>query len=176
MDHLRIFPRPEPGDAHPPAAARRVSFTSVDVRQLVDEVCGTLGPRMASARIETTIDVPCDARVLADRAMLRTAIENLTTNAIEAMPTGGQLVVTAYCGRERFELEIADSGPGLSDQTLRLAFDPYYTTKRDAAGLGLTAVRKVAQAHHGDVVAANCPEGGAAFTLRFPARAREAAA
>jgi two-component system sensor histidine kinase HydH len=59
---------------------------------------------------------------------------------------------------------------------MRRAFEPFYTTKRDGAGLGLAIALRVAQAHGGDLMAANCPEGGAAFTLRLPHRALEAAA
>ena len=97
-------------------------------------------------------------------------------NAVEAMPRGGRLVVTSYIGRNGLELEVADSGPGLSDEARRRAFEPYYTTKRDKTGVGLSVVRGIARAHGGDVVAANCPEGGAAFTLRFPPTVSRAAA
>jgi signal transduction histidine kinase len=189
MDRPKIFPRRasasdavsnQPSrEARDPMAsipARPAKLAWVDVRPLVDEVCAGLAPRLAAAGIETTIDVPHSTGVVADREMLRTAIENLATNAIEAMSGGGDLVVTSYSGSGGFELEIADSGPGLSDTALRAAFEPFYTTKRDAAGMGLAVVRRIAKAHYGDVVAMNCPEGGAAFTLRFPPRAREAAA
>ena len=89
---------------------------------------------------------------------------------------GGSLVITSYVGRWGLELEVADSGPGLSEESLARAFEPFYTTKPEAAGLGLSVVQRIAQAHGGDVVAVNCPEGGAAFTLRIPQRALEAAA
>jgi signal transduction histidine kinase len=146
------------------------------VRPLVEEVCSRFEPRIVAAGIQTTIDVPLGARVAADRDMLATAIENMVANAIDAMPAGGQLVITSYSGQGRFELEIADDGPGLDEMQLRAAFQPFYTTKHNAAGLGLAVVRRVAEAHQGDVAAMNCPEGGAAFTLRLPTRAREAAA
>ncbi len=108
--------------------------------------------------------------------MLRCALVNLALNSLEAMPEGGRLVVTSYIGRGGVELEVADSGPGLSEEARRRAFEPFFTTKRDGAGLGLAVVHRIAEAHGGDVRAMNCPEGGAAFTLRFPERAREAAA
>ncbi len=157
-------------------SARRAKLVWVDVRQVVDEVCAQLAKQIEASRIETTIDVPGELGVLADRDMLVLAVTNLIVNALEAMPAGGRLVITSYCGAGGLELEVADSGPGLSDDALRRAFDPFYTTKRDGAGLGLAKVRRVAMAHGGDVVAANCPEGGAAFTLRFPARAQQSAA
>jgi signal transduction histidine kinase len=107
--------------------------------------------------------------------MLRQAIYNLTVNALDAMPTGGELVVTSYSGPGAVELEIADSGTGLSDEARTRAFEPFFSTK-NGSGLGLSVVRRLLSALGGDVAATNCPEGGAAFTLRFPRRALEAAA
>ncbi|MGD9722843.1 MAG: PAS domain-containing sensor histidine kinase [Pirellulales bacterium] len=159
-----------------PMPARPPKLEWLDVRNIVDEVCADLHRELAATQIETTIDVPSPLGAVADRAMIRQAVTNLVRNALEAMPRGGRLEITSYCGPRGLELEVADSGPGLSDDALSRAFEPFYTTKRDAAGLGLAQVRHVAQAHGGDVLAMNCPEGGAAFTLRLPARAHASAA
>jgi signal transduction histidine kinase len=188
MDKPKIYPQASPGvSGQSPAfkqshasldskSTRKVHLAWVDAREIVDEVCRALEERLTASRIETTLDVPRQSLVLADHAMLRSAITSLATNAIEAMPDGGRLVITSYSGKQGFELEVADSGPGLSEEGLARAFEPFYTTKHGNAGLGLPVVRRIAQAHHGDVVAANCPEGGAAFTLRFPQKAHVAAA
>ena len=108
--------------------------------------------------------------------MLRRAILNLSLNALDAMPDGGRLFVTTYSGPEGLELEIADTGPGLSEQAQRRAFEPFFTTKSNGTGLGLAIVDRIAEVHGGAVSAANCPEGGAAFTIRIPTRRMEAAA
>jgi signal transduction histidine kinase len=149
---------------------------SVDVRELVEEVCSSQARRLADAGIELAIDVPHRATAWGDREMLRTAVANLVHNAGDAMPTGGELVITCHEGRYGLELEVADSGPGLDDEALTRAFEPYFTTKPNCAGLGLAVARRIAEAHGGEVLAANCPEGGAAFTLRIPRRALGAAA
>jgi two-component system sensor histidine kinase HydH len=156
--------------------SRKTKLAWVDAREIIDKVCADLQHSFAAAGIDTTIDVPRQALVWADRQMLSSAITSLATNALEAMPQGGRLVITSYCGAKGFELEVGDSGPGLSEESLKRAFEPFYSTKRDRAGLGLAVVRRIAQAHQGEVVAMNCPEGGAAFTLRIPNRASEAAA
>lgn len=148
----------------------------VRIRRLVEDVLGALAPQMSAQSIHTDIDVPATAVVWADQDMLRRAVFNLTLNAVDVMPEGGQLVVTSYDGPAGFELEVADSGPGLSDDARRRAFEPFFTTKSGGTGLGLAIVYRVAESHGGDVTAVNCPEGGAAFTLRFPRRAMEAAA
>ncbi len=85
------------------------------------------------------------------------------------MPNGGELVITSYSGPHGFELEIADSGTGLTDQVRRRMLEPFFSTKQNAAGLGLAIVSRIAETHGGDLTACNCPEGSAAFTLRIPA-------
>ena len=77
---------------------------------------------------------------------------------------------------DRIELEIADSGPGIVDDAEPRLFEPFFTTKSGGTGLGLAIVERIAAAHGGDVHASNCPQGGAAFTIRLPAHRMEAAA
>jgi signal transduction histidine kinase len=167
---------PSPTRAPAPLGQQRPTLAWVDVRAIVDEVCAQFAPQSRAAGIETTIDVPKQLSILADGDMLRRAVTHLVANAVEVMSAGGRLEITSYHGAGGLELEVADSGPGLSDDALRHAFDPYYTTKRNSAGLGLAHVQRIAQLHGGNVVATNCPEGCAAFTLRFPPRAQLRAA
>jgi signal transduction histidine kinase len=141
----------------------------VELGSLLEEVLYSLAHQLDARHIGVEVDVSPVHQVFADREMLRRGIVNLALNAIDAMPRGGQLVVTSYSGPHGFELEIADSGPGLSDQVRRQMFEPFFTTKRNGTGLGLAIVSRIAEAHGGELTARNCPEGGAAFTLRIPA-------
>ncbi len=108
--------------------------------------------------------------------MLRRAVLNLCLNAIDAMPDGGTLTVAAYQTPTGVELEVGDTGPGLSDEARRRAFEPFFSTKRHGTGLGLAIVGRICEVHGGTCISQNCPDGGAAFTLRLPQRALEAAA
>ena len=160
------------GDLLSFAAGRQPNLEWVDVRQVVDHVWTTLERQIAVHGVQTVTDVPPRVRALVDREMLHSALSKLALDALEAMPRGGRLTVTSYLGANGLELEVADSGPGLNDEVRRRAFEPFFTTKTGAHGLGLAVVHRLAEAHGGDVVATNCPEGGAAFTLRFPLRLR----
>jgi signal transduction histidine kinase len=157
-------------------ADRDPCWQRFEVRGLVEEVLASLAPQLAAQSIETIIDIPDRQSLTADRDMLRRAVLNLSLNALDAMPDGGRLFITTYSGPEGLELEIADTGPGLSEQAQRRAFEPFFTTKSNGTGLGLAIVDRIAEVHGGDVAAANCPEGGAAFTIRIPPRRWEAAA
>jgi len=146
------------------------------VRELTDEVCEAIGPQLEAQSIRVVADVAPTTQVRADREMLRRAMLNLMFNALDAMSDGGELVITSFESSQGFELEIADSGPGLTPDQLEHLFDPFYSTKATGTGLGLAIVHRIAEAHGGRVTAANCPEGGAAFTIQFPRQVMGAAA
>ena len=152
-------------------ANREPQWRSFIVQDLIEEIFEALAPQLEAQCIEASLDVPPHTVITADREMLRRAILNLVLNAVDAMPRGGDLVVTSYerqCGG--LDLEIADSGPGLPDNDLPRIFDPFFTTKATGTGLGLSIVHRIVEAHGGRVTAMNCPEGGAAFTIELPPR------
>jgi signal transduction histidine kinase len=157
-------------------AHRQPQWQTFLVGDLVNEVCESLEPQLDAQMIDIDIDVPPNTLLSGDREMIRRALLNLVLNAIDVMRDGGSLVITSYDGPRGFELEVADSGPGLSDEVKRRAFEPFYSTKQNGTGLGLAIVYHVAEAHGGSVTAMNCPEGGAAFTIKIPRRSMRAAA
>ncbi len=158
------------------AAERDPQLSRFRLRTLVEDVYSSLSPQFSAQSIETRIDIDEELTISADRDMLRRAILNVTLNSLDAMLDGGELIATAHRSRRSIELELADNGPGLSEEARRRAFEPFFSTKSTGTGLGLAIVDRMAEAHGGEVIAANCPEGGAAFTIRLPNRAWEAAA
>lgn len=149
-------------------AHRNPQWQTFLIGDLVTEVCESLEPQLNAQMIDVDIDVPPHTLLTADREMIRRALLNLILNSIDAMRDGGELVITSYDNPRGFELEVADSGPGLSTETKKRAFEPFYSTKQNGTGLGLAIVYHIAEAHGGTVTATNCPEGGAAFTIKIP--------
>lgn len=145
----------------------------VAVKSLVDDVLGSLAPQLAAQRIHTAVQLTPDCRLVADAGMLRRAMLNLALNAIDAMPHGGRLIISAASTPDALTLEVADSGGGLSEEACARAFEPFFTTKSHGTGLGLAIVDRIAAVHGGEVLAANGPAGGAVFTLRLPHHALE---
>jgi signal transduction histidine kinase len=146
------------------------------IRPLVEEVLASLAPQLAAQTIQAVVEVPPQASVTADREMIRRAVLNLVLNALDAMPKGGRLVIRSVRRARCVEVEITDTGPGLSPEALGRAFEPFYTTKPAGTGLGLAIVYRIAEVHGGSVSAANGPAGGARLTLTLPVSAQEAAA
>jgi CheY-like chemotaxis protein len=113
--------------------------------------------------------------ILGEPSEIREALTNLILNAVDAMPTGGTLKITARVaptpprddGRS-VELGIADSGVGMSAEVRSRIFDPFFTTKGlKGTGLGLAVVYGIMERHGGSIVVASTPGVGTTFTLRF---------
>ena len=153
-------------------AERDPRLARFELASLVCEVLSSLEPQLEAQSIAVRFDVPRRLMVEADGDMLRRAVLNLALNAIDAMQEGGELSIAAVDCHDRVEVEVADSGMGLSDEARRRAFEPFFTTKASGTGLGLAIVYRLAEAHGGFVRAMNCPDGGAAFTFSIPTRRR----
>jgi len=146
------------------------------VGELVEEACAAFARELEANLIDAEIDVPPNTLVTADREMIRQMLNQLILNAVEVMPDGGELVITSYDCADGLELEIADSGPGLSDEEKQQIFGQGRGKKHLSSEQGLALVYQIAEAHGGSITATNCPEGGAAFTIKIPRRALGAAA
>lgn len=94
---------------------------------------------------------------------------NLVTNALQAMPAGGRLECrTRRVTRDRIELAVADTGPGIPDAIRDRLFEPFFTTRPDGTGLGLALCREVARQHGGDVTLDPASGPGATFRVTLP--------
>lgn len=149
---------------------------SSSIEGLIKEVLGSLAPQLSAQSIETVTDVDKNSMITADRDMLRRALLNLILNALDAMPDGGTLTVSARASSNCVDFTVSDTGPGLSEAAKDRAFEPFFTTKQGGTGLGLAIVYRIAETHGGRAVAANGSDGGADFTLSIPNRTGEAAA
>ena len=128
--------------------------------KLVEGDCRSRGIAVQARLAELT--APLDA----DR-MLQ-ALLNLLLNAIQAMPTGGTLTVSAQRVKDRLELRVADTGGGIPAQDLDRIFDPYFTTKNQGTGLGLATVRTLVEAHGGQVRVVSAQGQGTQVVLDLP--------
>ncbi len=106
--------------------------------------------------------------VVADREQLEQAVVNLLRNAFEATPAGGRIAVTLAADGRTAALAVRDSGPGIAAAVATQLFTPFFSTKRDGRGLGLTLVREVALRHGGTVALQTHSAGGAVAELRLP--------
>jgi nitrogen fixation/metabolism regulation signal transduction histidine kinase len=150
------------------ARAPRLEMTRVELNRLVTEVSDLYRAQGAvrGVRLKVELDPALDT-VVADAGRLRQLLNNLLTNAVEALEGQQDGSISVTTRRElRGEtavarLTIADNGPGFQRELIGQVFDPYVTTKVKGTGLGLAIVRKIVEEHGGQIEADNRAEGGA---------------
>ena len=150
------------------AAIRPICRRRLDLKLLIDSACEAFVETFAAQGVSLEVDVPQNLWVELDPILMREALRRLLENAAEAMPHGGVVTITSLIGRNGLEIEIADCGPGISEEMHDGLFKPFVSDKEDHAGLGLSTVREIALVHQGSITATDCPDGGAAFTLLLP--------
>ena len=117
------------------------------------------------------IEVECyAAEFVGDRIKLRQAVRNLISNAIDAMPEGGTIRVELFVDGDQVCVRVSDNGPGISPGDAKRLTDPFFTTRAEGTGLGLTLVHTIAEVHGGRLHVSPEPSalGGAHFSIRIP--------
>jgi PAS domain S-box-containing protein len=134
------------------ARPRGLACEPVHLGRLVTDVLELERVSAAARSIQIERVIPTDGCVaIGDSEKLKQVIINLVVNAIEAMKEGGTLTARVECTSERVTLAVEDTGPGIHPDVLANVFDPFFTTKEAGTGLGLSIVRKIVDAHAGEV-------------------------
>lgn len=115
-------------------------------------------------------------RVRANAAEMRRIFTNLILNAIDAMPSGGTLIVGCEELDGRVHAFVEDTGVGIPPESRAHIFEPYYTTKNKGTGLGLSSALKMVHAQQGEIKFTSEPGAGTRFTVELPAVPRDRAA
>jgi two-component system, OmpR family, sensor kinase len=153
-------------------ARRQLDREPVDLGALCADAVADARVADPKREIDLTVDGP--VVVLADEARLRQVAANLLSNAMRHTPAGTPVSVRVAAEDGAAVLEVVDRGPGLSDEQARRAFEPFYRAdpSRDrttgGAGLGLSIVQAIAEAHGGGVELRATPGGGATFRVVIP--------
>jgi len=151
-----------------PPTPRRIRH---DLRHTIVRSLSLVAGRAKNHAVDLRIDID-DEPVWydGDPDLLHQVFVNVFINAIEAMPTGGQVVVK--CSRSetppRLVLSITDTGPGIASEILPQLFEPFVTTKDHGTGLGLAVSRRIIESHGGAMTAANCAGHGAQMLISLP--------
>jgi len=106
--------------------------------------------------------------VMVDLEKMRRVFINLITNAVDAMPNGGILTISSRQSKHFIEIAISDTGTGLDQQILENLWKPLQTTKTKGMGLGLPIVKRIIDAHGGEVLVESKTGLGTTFTIRLP--------
>ena len=122
------------------------------------------------ADIEVTMEpIPGDSAILVDHNLMRTALVNVLVNAQESMIPRGTVTIATWWDGKWLVISIKDSGTGITLDDLPRVFDPFFTSKTQGAGLGLTTVNRIVSGHGGEVKIYSTPGVGTDVRIRFPA-------
>jgi PAS domain S-box-containing protein len=148
---------------------RNTTAARVDLRELVADACRLVGGMGEGGGPPVDAQIDRGIEVFADCAGLRQVLVNLLRNALEAAPQGTRVSCRVADRGEHVEIVIEDAGRGLSS-TAEECFSPFYTTKQNGTGLGLTVCQKIVEAHGGSVSLENRAEGGCRARVTLPRR------
>ena len=151
----------------------------VDVTALLHDVARLTAPRWRDASqaegrsIVLAVEAEAGLTVLGSRAHLQEMLTNLIFNAVDALPSGGTVRLTARAEGEQVLIAVEDSGVGMPRDVQERVFEPFYTTKGErGTGLGLPLVLGIVKSHGGAIQVLSSPGHGTTFAIAF-ARARD---
>jgi nitrogen fixation/metabolism regulation signal transduction histidine kinase len=159
------------------ARAPDMQVARFSLNQLVSEVADLYRSQDQGVEIATAIDPRLEG-LEADRGRVRQVVNNLVTNALEALESTrpGRIELATelaeFDGHPAAVLTVSDNGPGFQPELLGRIFDPYVTSKTRGTGLGLAIVKKIVEEHGGRIEADNRPGGGARVRVMLPLKDR----
>ena len=136
----------------------------VDVKGLIENVIKSLPPT-DDVRIEVRIP---SLHVMADPLLLHRVFANLLLNAMQAMPDGGALNVSAFSEDGAIAVRVSDTGTGIHEDFKDKLFKPLFTGKAKGTGLGLAVVKRIVEAHGGEIIVESEVGKGSTFTVTLP--------
>ncbi|MEY4299175.1 MAG: Sensor protein ZraS [Verrucomicrobiota bacterium] len=145
-----------------------------DINSIVRDAAEFLEAELKSRNILLEVDLAPALPVLdIDQDQLKQAFFNIIKNASEAMKQGGLLKIRTGADANWVNIAFADTGGGMTEETMARVFEPYFTTKIGGSGLGLMITQRIVRAHGGEVVIASDPGQGLKLTIRLPRHDRQ---
>jgi len=147
----------------------KLQLKRTNLNDLAREVTDTIRPVAEKARVvlETDLD-PFLRPLMLDGLKIKQVLLNLVVNAMEASPPGEHVLVKTAGNQQAVNLYVMDGGVGIDLEDVEKIFEPFFTKKSKGTGLGLPIVKKIVEAHSGQVFFHPNQKKGVTFTARFP--------
>jgi signal transduction histidine kinase len=148
------------------AAPTHLGLATVSISQLLNETLSTM-------HIPPSVQVSMNLKDAAqkwtvDPALMKRVFTNLIMNALQAMPSGGELNIATQKTVEETLVSFQDTGTGIPETDLPKLFQPFHTTKAQGQGLGLPVCKRLVEAHGGKITVDSTAGKGSTFTVKLP--------
>jgi len=151
--------------ARPRTPKYQIVQAGVLLNSVLDLAMHAIGQKPISLRRDIQTDLPA---IECDPELLKQVMLNLILNGIQAMPGGGELIVSAAVHNGKIRLRITDEGCGIAQENREKIFDPFFTTKESGTGLGLPVAHQIMEQHGGVLTAEANQRKGMTFTALLP--------
>jgi signal transduction histidine kinase len=149
--------------------ARELHLMEIDLRGLLEEVALLAGPDAGQHGVNIKRDMPQEPLLVkADPDLMKQALLNVVINGIQAMPSGGELTISARRDENAVLADISDRGTGIAPDVQDKVFELYFTTKKEGTGIGLAQTYQILQWHYGSVEFESMEGRGTTFRFRLP--------
>ncbi|WP_345807384.1 ATP-binding protein [Bacillus pumilus] len=152
------------------AKPQSVHFQEVQLHELLEQVITLLKTNAVLSNID--LKQPFKRQdagaILADANQMKQLFINLIKNAIEAMPEGGSIYISTEKVLNEWKITIQDEGKGMSEEDIQKIYDPFFSTKKEGTGLGLTICATILKDHHGTMDVSSELGKGTAFHIYLP--------
>ncbi|MEG0859623.1 MAG: ATP-binding protein [Pseudomonas sp.] len=142
---------------------------AVDLIAAIEDTCSAFAQQTERNKVQLQVSAPPTALVVSQPVLLTQILNSLFSNALEAMPSGGQLTleVLELPDERKIQLTLSDTGKGMSQQQERMVFKPFFTTKQGGLGVGLVLVKRIMERFGGAVSLTSREEEGTRVCLTF---------
>jgi PAS domain S-box-containing protein len=146
-----------------------VRLEQTQLSQLLGEVLDVARPQLQKANVEVVQSLPSDVpEVFVDRDLLKQAVLNLVLNAVDAMPSGGQIRLELTRRAEMAEISVTDTGRGIPLENRQKIFQLFFTTRPGGSGIGLASTFRIVQLHNGSIDFTSEVGRGTTFRIELP--------
>lgn len=146
-----------------------MEFRQQNINEIIQELTDFVQFELNESHITLDLHLAADLPfVNVDERFMKQALLNLIKNAMAAMSGGGMLLITTSVMNDTVSIVVRDNGTGIPEENLSKIFEPYFTTKDNGSGLGLTLVFKIIREHQGEISVKSKIGEGSSFTITLP--------
>jgi signal transduction histidine kinase len=147
------------------AVPLKPDLSQVNIAQLLKDA---LSKTQIPSNVNLSVHVDEGLQLMIDPLLMKRVFSNLITNAVQAMPEGGELTVDASKSDEEALVSFHDTGVGIPQEDFSKLFSPFFTTKAKGQGLGLPVCKRLVEAHGGEITVESRLGEGTIFTVTLP--------